>query len=378
MTINKPILGLLATVLLYLLTVNANAHDPGLSLLEISLLEQQSVAKLTFARQDLETLYSVDSDQNGQLTDHELATAQTALIAVASNSITLWSDGAQLIPRAVNIRRAESDAIHLTLTFARLNNDSFILKSPGLLQLPRGHRQYVSVLNAANQTLSEHMLSRADYEKEIRLQKRTVTAIFVNFLMEGIRHIWIGLDHILFLVTLILPAVLLYQAGQWRPARSLYAPLMDTLKIVTAFTAAHSITLSLAALQIITPPTQWVESAIAVTVILAALNNLRPLFSNSRWLLAFVFGLIHGFGFAGVLADIGLQQELLATSLLAFNLGVEIGQAAIVGLLFPVIYVIRHSRLYPLYVLKGGSLAAIIIAIGWLGERLFDVQLMVM
>ena len=132
--------------------------------------------------------------------------------------------------------------------------------------------------------------------------------------------------------------------------------------------------MSLAALQIVTPPTQWVESAIAVTVILTALNNLRPLFSNSRWPLAFAFGLIHGFGFAGVLLDLELQQDLLATSLLAFNLGVEIGQVVFVGLLFPVIYVIRHSSLYPVYLLKGGSFAAIVIAMYWLWERLFEMQ----
>ena len=131
-------------------------------------------------------------------------------------------------------------------------------------------------------------------------------------------HIWLGFDHILFLLSLLLPAVLVRRDGRWQPARHASADAFsDVAKVVTAFTLAHSITLSLAALGIVSLPSRWVESAIALSVVLAALNNLFPVVARGRWIAAFAFGLLHGFGFAGALADLGLPAGSLALSLAA-------------------------------------------------------------
>jgi hypothetical protein len=148
------------------------------------------------------------------------------------------------------------------------------------------------------------------------------------------------------------------------------------LKVVTAFTVAHSITLGLATLGVIELPSRWVEAAIAASVVLAALNNLFPLVLGRRWLVAFGFGLIHGFGFASVLADLGLPREALLLALVGFNLGVECGQLAIVALFLPLAYALRRTRLYRLWIFGAGSALIAVVAALWLSERVFNFKLL--
>jgi hypothetical protein len=198
---------------------------------------------------------------------------------------------------------------------------------------------------------------------------------FGQYLVEGIWHIWIGFDHILFLLALLLPAVLVHEARRWRGVASFRVAMVEVLWVVTAFTVAHSITLSLAALGLIELPSRVVEAAIAASVVLAAANNLKPMVERRRWLVAFCFGLIHGFGFASVLAELGLPQETLVLSLLGFNLGVEIGQLAIVAVFLPVAWFLRDTPFYRRGVFVGGSLATLAIALVWFVERAFDLKL---
>jgi hypothetical protein len=127
--------------------------------------------------------------------------------------------------------------------------------------------------------------------------------------------------------------------------------------------------LSLAALGVIALPSRLVESAIAASVVLAALNNLYPVVSGRLWIIAFAFGLIHGVGFANVLADLGLPKTGLLQSLIAFNLGVEAGQVAIVSVFLPVAYWMRHSWTYQVMTLRVGSLLIAAVASAWLLER---------
>ena len=150
----------------------------------------------------------------------------------------------------------------------------------------------------------------------------------------------------------------------------------DVLRIVTAFTVAHSITLSLAVLGLVTLPSRLVESAIAASVVAAALNNIWPLVRGRRWMVAFLFGLVHGFGFASVLADLGLPQGALAVALLGFNVGVELGQLAIVAVFLPLAYALRRSWFYRRAVLVGGSLLIALLAAVWLVERVFELKLL--
>ena len=198
---------------------------------------------------------------------------------------------------------------------------------------------------------------------------------FKAYVIEGVWHIWKGYDHILFLISLLLPAVFWRTAKVWLPSQSFKSTFIDVLKVVTAFTIAHSITLTLATLQIISLPSRWVEAAIAASVVLAALNNLFPIILKRRWVVAFMFGLIHGFGFAAVLADLGLQNGTLIIALLGFNLGVEIGQIGILSIYLPISYAIRKTWVYKYMLFYMGSIIIIGIASVWFIERSLNIEL---
>jgi hypothetical protein len=206
-------------------------------------------------------------------------------------------------------------------------------------------------------------------QRDFELARPAWFAQLADYFVHGVWHIWRGLDHILFLLSLLLPSVLLRRDGHWQAAPALRGSLLDILRVVTAFTVAHSLTLSLAALGWVMLPSRLVESTIAASVLLAALNNLRPLVGEGRWVLAFVFGLIHGFGFASVLSDLGLPRNALTAALIGFNLGVEAGQLAIVLAFLPLAWPGRRSRRYRVGVLGVGSALVAVLAALWLLER---------
>lgn len=200
-----------------------------------------------------------------------------------------------------------------------------------------------------------------------------VAAALGNYLIEGVWHIWIGADHILFLICLLLPCVFLRTPatlGQWRPQQNIKSALTNVVAVVTAFTLAHSITLGLTVLTIITPPDGLVEPIIAASVIFAALGNLTKTLIHLRWQIALVFGLIHGFGFASVLADLGLPSDQLTAALLGFNIGVELGQLAIVTVFFPIAWKLRATPFYRWGFVFMGSIVIAMIALYWLVDRL--------
>ncbi len=215
----------------------------------------------------------------------------------------------------------------------------------------------------------------------------------VRMMIEsGVHHIWIGIDHILFILALILPSVVRRQrrdekvvtfgismnsltnfSGIWSPVESFKSAFIYLITIITFFTLAHSVTLSLAALEIVNLSSRLVESVIALSIALAAFHNIRPIF-KADWVIAFVFGLFHGFGFASVLGDVGLVGEYMVWSLFGFNVGVELGQVAIIAIAFPILYFIRRSRFYP-HILVYGSVLLIFVSLYWFVERAFEVDL---
>lgn len=206
--------------------------------------------------------------------------------------------------------------------------------------------------------------------QELNTSSESLWTAFKSFVGQGIHHILIGYDHILFLLTLLFPAVLVWQQGRWLPTDSMAGALMHTLGIVTAFTVAHSLTLALATFGWITLPSWLVESAIAATVAFGATTNLMPRLFPKRWLMALIFGLIHGLGFASVLADLGLTGSGILWPLLGFNIGVELGQMAIVLIFIPIAFTLRRSLFYQRVIVQAGSVMVIFLACFWLAERL--------
>ena len=217
-------------------------------------------------------------------------------------------------------------------------------------------------------------------EATLSLTDSSIWRGFWAMIKQGVWHIWIGLDHILFLLALILPSVVRRIKEQrkkifdtWNPVEHFKPAFLYVLKIITFFTIAHTITLSLATLQIVNLPSRLVESIIAFSIGLAAFHNIRPIFKGKDWVIAFVFGLFHGFGFASVLGDLGLSGEYLTISLLGFNIGVELGQLAIIFGIFPILYFIRKTKAYP-KILVFGSVFLILISLNWCIERIFDIS----
>ncbi|MCF7568035.1 HupE/UreJ family protein [Sabulilitoribacter arenilitoris] len=233
-----------------------------------------------------------------------------------------------------------------------------------------------------NESIIALDFSNNNWTKTLDLTEGSVWTGFKAMIRQGVWHIWIGLDHILFIIALILPAVVRrkktdntsFSIWSWVPVKKFKPAFLYIIKIITFFTIAHTITLSLASLQIIVLPSQLVESVIALSIGLAAYHNIKPIFKGKDWIIAFVFGLFHGFGFASVLGDLGFNGEHLTLSLLGFNIGVEIGQVAIIAAIFPVLYLIRKLKLYPKFLVYM-SVLLIIISLYWLIERAFDIDL---
>ncbi len=191
----------------------------------------------------------------------------------------------------------------------------------------------------------------------------------------GAHHIWVGIDHILFLMALLLPAVVQRRAGRWEPVSDFRTAFWRVVGIVTVFTAAHTITLSLAALDVAALPSRIVESVIALSIAAAALDVLYPVFGRRILLVVFGFGLFHGFGFASVLRDMGIPGNYMVHSLVGFNVGVELGQLLIVAVAFPLMFMLRRTRFYLVYVLRPGAVALIGVAAYWFTERVLEIDL---
>jgi len=178
------------------------------------------------------------------------------------------------------------------------------------------------------------------------------------------------------LLSLLLPAVLVRRTKEWHPVETFRPAWLSVLKVVTMFTLAHSITLWLAVMEYVTLPSQWVEATIALSIVITSLNNLYPVLPLSNWAIAFVFGLVHGFGFANVLLALGLSSMTLALSLLGFNVGVELGQIAIVLFFLPLAYLLRGTLFYRLVVLRIGSVLIALVASLWMLERLCNIDIL--
>jgi hypothetical protein len=195
------------------------------------------------------------------------------------------------------------------------------------------------------------------------------------FTHEGAWHIWGGPDHLLFLLTLLLPGLMLLHRATGPPetdSNGTKTAALFALKVITAFTLAHSITLLASVLDVISLPSRWIESAIALSIMISAALNLQTRIQWSQWKLAFIFGLIHGMGFANGLRELGLSQTYFIETVLAFNVGVELGQiVAVVAVGIPIILLAKQVRTKQL-VMTYGSWGVLLISGIWLVQRLMD------
>jgi hypothetical protein len=241
-----------------------------------------------------------------------------------------------------------------------------------LLDADPTHRAFVSVEDAG----TTHSAVLGGGMPSIVFEHATAFAHFVPYLREGTHHVATGFDHLLFLAALLLPAAMTWSRERWLPREKVRDIVVEIALVATAFTVAHSLTLCVGALDLWRPPRRWVESAIAFTVLVAALNNVGHFLRGRAWKIALCLGLVHGFGFAAQLGILGLPLRARLVALCAFNLGIECGQLVVIAVSLPLLVVLRRYKFYPLGVVQIPSLVIAWIAGVWLFERASGVTLL--
>ena len=363
-------------ILLASVAFSAMAHKASDSYLVLSLKGQDVSGQWDIALRDIDFAIGLDANGDGEITWGELSARHADITAWALGRLNVQRGGDCVLQVVEHLVDNHTDGAYAVLRLrgsCPSSTKALALNYRLLFDLDGLHR---GLLRLELDGVSHSAILAPDTGVlKVQAGETSRLAQFGQYLAEGIWHIWIGFDHILFLLSLLLPAVLVHEARHWTGVGSFRAALTEVLWVVTAFTVAHSITLTLAALQIVSLPSRWVESAIAASVVLAAANNLWPVVERRRWLVAFSFGLIHGFGFASVLTELGLPKDALVLSLLGFNLGVETGQLAIVSGFLPLAYLLRNTALYRKGVFLGGSIFTLLVALVWLVERAFNLKL---
>ncbi|MET0790685.1 MAG: HupE/UreJ family protein [Polyangiaceae bacterium] len=362
----------LVCALLLLLAARASAHKPSDSYLILQRTAAGASGRWDIALRDLEPAVGLDRDHDGMINWGELRERLPIVTAYASARLhASTARGACTLTLAPQGVVPHSDGKYLALGVdwsCPRDAGPIVLRYDLLFDLDAQHR---CVLRYSDGDTTQALV----FSKARRgLTLSHVAPRFAAIVRLGIEHILSGYDHLLFLGALLLPAVLRRRDGKWLPASDFRSVLLDVLRTVTAFTVAHSLTLALSAAHWVVLPSRFVESAIAASIILAALNNLFPVLDADRSL-AFGLGLLHGFGFAAVLADVGLAGRSFVHTLFGFNLGVEIGQLAVVIALLPVLHLLRRSRHYPKLGLPIASTVVMLVACVWLVERAFDLKI---
>ncbi|MSS76178.1 MAG: HupE/UreJ family protein [Methyloglobulus sp.] len=343
------------------------AHPPGLSSADITVKPEELGVKVIFAIQDIEAFVPMDTDGDAEVSDDELGNATFRIVRFVANEISILSDGKAIPPNGSN-----------TVRFDKQNNATIELNYPGkplavigiqsklLAKLPPDHKQYVTVKDVSGKELGKKLLTQKANTLEINLETNTAltttenhpTSTFIDFLKLGVEHILTGYDHLLFLFSLLVVT------------RSFW----PAIKIITFFTIAHSITLALAGMNIVDIPSSIVEPLIAATIVYVGLENIvrkDKVTTKQRCILTFFFGLIHGFGFAGVLREMGISsiETGILVPLFSFNLGVELGQITVASIVLPLIWWLHGKKKISKYLVPFGSVLTCLAGGYWLLER---------
>lgn len=393
-------------VWLLLYAHSAAAHQPSESVLRYDAIPENSRIKSNstnadaaiwrwdIAVLDLHLLLDLDQDQNQTVTWRELNSRQSDLQALVRQTLAVNYDDRQqnFIVADIMLEQRGDELFAVLLlapSVANAANESSSSSSFGEINLLQQNQQRQQL------TVGTSLLEKLNPQHEILLIHQgqpAFTAViptgtsrtfnlsgaeqntgfwpsFADFFVRGMLHIWEGFDHLLFLLAMLLPAVAIQSSRSENSNTK--AAFNELIKVVTAFTVAHSITLTLAALGWLQLPAQPVELLIAASIVVAALLNIVLINRHHRWPLAFLFGLLHGFGFANNLLNNELEGALLVSTLLGFNLGVEAGQLVIVMIVVPMLLLLHRywQAMYMWGILRAGSLAIAAIAIFWMFER---------
>lgn len=360
------------------------------------------------ALRDLDFAIGIDVNHDGAITWGEVQARRKAIEDYALPQLTIKGDGLTCAMQSTGQEIDDhTDGAYDVIFFDAVcdkNIPSTLTVVYRLMyNLDPYHRGIVTI--HAGDKIAGAVLGPSNPVASLNLQAPDRWGEFKSFVADGIWHIWTGIDHILFLLSLLFPAVLIRRrmdnqgngwrktavlaetsgammafAAQppryrWESASGFWPAFLEVVKVVSAFSVSHSVTLSLAVLGIVDLPSRLVESGIALSVLVAALNNIYPVVHKRVWLIAFAFGFIHGLGFASALQGLQLPAGAMAASLGGFSVGVEIGQEAIVIAFLPLAYLLRKTWFYRVVVLRWGSLLIVAVATGWFVQRAFDIAI---
>jgi hydrogenase/urease accessory protein HupE len=334
-------------------TLTARAHSVGLSRGEYRVAGSSVDVKLVFSGVELAaTLPDVDSDRDGKISAVELASGVAILDTAIVQRLDLRMDGARCSGLMQGATLADSDAVRIGARFACSAGTQLSLDAGFLATFSSGHRHLATVLAGGGETSS--VLVPARERLDVHLGRDSAGVPLRALVWLGMTHIWTGYDHLAFLFGLVL----------------LGGSLRALVSAISAFTLAHSMTLGLAALHLLSIRPAFVEPAIALSVAYVGLENLWVRAPNRRWRVTFPFGLVHGFGFAGALTELDLPAAKIPVALFAFNAGVEVGQLAILSAALPLILHARRSERFRTWGVRALSLALGAMGLLWFAWRI--------
>jgi hydrogenase/urease accessory protein HupE len=362
----RVVRGAFLVLLLSLLPLrDATAHDPGLSSLTIRQRPDGVEATLTLAVKDAAQLVEPDDNHNRSVTQDEFVRTRSELEAAVAAGLVVAADSKILRVQSIRSNFDETNNVEVHLNFWAISFSRLEIQSNLVASLPFGHRQYLQVQNSVGATVFERLLSaaadRATAEFAVAnaaTTAREAVSSFGNFLILGAKHILTGYDHLLFLFGLLLAV----------------RGLASSLSIITSFTIAHSITLAAATFNLAQIPSRIVEPLIAASIVYVGIENLlRSGAPKARQLVTFGFGLIHGFGFASVLREMGIGEGAggVALPLLSFNVGVELGQLVIAAAVLPIVWKLRENPLFIGRWAPTCSAAVVVLGSFWFVERVW-------
>jgi hypothetical protein len=371
-------LGAFVLLLIAISSGNVQAHSSSNSYITFSAQNQSFVLRADINLRDIDLVFDLDQNKDGAVSWGETLAKTAEIKAWLEQGIQLSTTTQKCSLAQMNIKASEhADGTYLSVEWTlacegatQEGQTGLTLRYGLMFDQDNLHRALVTIDLPDAQ--SSAILSPDRPEVTLTKVNGSMSHVLAQYLIEGVWHIWIGIDHVLFLLSLLILAFLeptRKSVIQWAAVKNVKTAIFGVLAVVTAFTLAHSITLGLTIFKWIEPSADFIEPVIALSVVAAALNNLLGWAALRRWQLAFAFGLVHGFGFANVLVDLGLPSDQLAIALGGFNVGVELGQIAIVLAFLPLAWLLRNTIFYRWVIVVGGSLAIAVLGIIWTLQR---------
>ena len=350
----------------------ANAHQMSTGYLNLDTTDKlANKGQIQLRWFDLDNTIGLDANTDGQLLWAEVLQRQSAIINFLKQHLifTAKKQTCELnfTPQLQMTEHFNEGYLAADFIWACPNDSSQLtVNYSGIFQQDSDHKLLINA--EGNASFTSGVIENAYDSFLIDFTQSSAWQTFTLYVYQGVLHIFMGFDHILFLIALLLTCALSRENQRWVARINNKSVFKNAAWIVTAFTLAHSLTLTATAMDLITPSSRWVELGIAVSVLLTALNNIWPLILRLGWI-TFAFGLLHGMGFAGVLGELGLAKDQQLLSVLSFNVGVELGQLVILSAVLPFLILASKRNWYQQYGVKVGSGMIALIALSWSLQR---------